>query len=96
MTHFADALLLIGEELFFGIHANAATRWHYSATTGFTLRVYLSVDAGYTLRWREPGPLAEGEGWSFGWSGDVPEHRNAFFVATRSGPADVSKCKIGD
>lgn len=84
-----------GEELFFGIHSNAVTRWQYSAASGFTLRVYLSPDAGYTLRWSESGPLAKGEGWSFGWSGDVAEHRNAYFVATRTGPADISSCELG-
>jgi hypothetical protein len=55
-----------GEELFFGIYLTGATRWQYSAAAGFSLLVFSSPDASYTLRWTAPGRLREGEGWSSG------------------------------
>lgn len=80
------------EELYFGIQPKGRTRWHYVATEGFSMRVYLSPDAGYSLRWAEPGALARGEGWSFGWAGDTPYHRNAYFAARRTGEPDITQC----
>lgn len=46
-----------GEELFFGIRPRGRTRWRHVAGEGFSLPVYRSPDAGYTLRWASPGPL---------------------------------------
>ena len=80
------------EELFFGIRPRGRTRWTYSVTDGFAMLVYQSPDAGYSLRWAESGPLARGEGWSFGWSGNTPYHRNAYFAARRIGEPDVTQC----
>lgn len=80
------------EELYFGIHPKGATRWQYSAKDGFSMRVYASADAGYRLRWAEAGALARGEGWSYGWAGNTPYHRNAYFAATRIGEPDVAQC----
>jgi hypothetical protein len=80
------------EELYFGLEPKGRTRWQYAATDGFSMRVYLSPDAGYSLRWAEPGPLARGEGWSFGWAGDTPYHRNAYFAARRTGEPDITQC----
>jgi len=82
-----------GEELFFGIRPKGRTHWTYSSTDGFSMLVYQSPDAGYSLRWAESGPLARGEGWSFGWSGNTPYHRNAYFAARRIGEPDVTQCK---
>jgi hypothetical protein len=81
-----------GEEFFFGIQPRARTRSEYSPTVGFSLRVYRSPDAGYSLRWTEPGPLTHGEGWSYGWSASTPYHRNAYFIAKRVGEPDVTQC----
>lgn len=80
------------EELFFGLQPIGATRWQHDPTDGFSLRMYVSPDAGYTLRWTNGGPLTAGEGWSYGWQGQVREHRNAFFVATFIGAADIAQC----
>ena len=80
------------EELYFGIQPRGRTRWHYSANDGFSLRVYLSPDAGYSLRWVEPGPLVRGGGWSFGWAVNTPDHRNAYFAARRIGEPDITQC----
>lgn len=80
------------EELFFGIHPAVATRWRYDPGVGFSVRVYVSPDAGYTLRWSTAGPLSSGEGWSRGWQAHVGDHRNAFFAATRLGPSDIAQC----
>ena len=80
------------EELFFGIQPIGATRWQHDPTEGFSLRVYASPDAGYTLRWKTGGPLMAGEGWSYGWQAQVREHRNAFFVASLIGPANIAHC----
>lgn len=80
------------EELYFGIQPSGRTRWHHAADDGFSMRVYLSPDAGYSLRWAEPGALARGEGWSFGWAGDTPYHRNAYFAARRAGEPNVTPC----
>ena len=80
------------EELFFGIQPRGRTRWQHAVTDGFSMRVYRSPDAGYWLRWTEPGPLARGEGWSRGWAADTPYHRNAYFAATRTGEPDVTRC----
>ena len=80
------------EELFFGIQRIDATRWQHDATRGFSLRVYFSPDAGYTLRWWTDGPLLAGEGWSYGWQAQAREHQNAFFAARRIGPADIAQC----
>lgn len=80
------------EELFFGIQPIGATRWQHDSTGGFTLRVYASPDAGYTLRWTNGGPLMAGEGWSYGWQGQVRDHRNAFFAASRIGAASITQC----
>ena len=81
-----------GDELYFGIQPTGATRWHHTATDGFTLRVYLSPDAGYTLKWTETGELRRGEGWSFGWQVHGPSHRNAYFAAIREGDPDLTQC----
>jgi hypothetical protein len=83
---------VMGEELYFGIQPNAATRWHHTNADGFTMRVYLSPDAGYTLRWTEAGQLNRGEGWSFGWQVTTPSHRNAYFAALRRGEPDLAQC----
>jgi hypothetical protein len=80
------------EELFFGIRPRGRTHWTYSITDGFSVLVYQSPDAGYSLRWAEWGPLARGEGWSFGWSGNTPYHRNAYFAARRIGEPNVTQC----
>ena len=80
------------EELFFGIERIDASRWQHDTAQGFSLRVYFSPDAGYTLRWKTDGPLLAGEGWSYGWQVQAREHRNAFFVARRIGPADIAQC----
>ena len=80
------------EELYFGIRPKGTTRWQYSANDGFSMRVYLSPDAGYSLRWAEPGALTHGEGWSYGWTSDAPYHRNAYFAAMRIGEPDVTQC----
>lgn len=80
------------EELFFGIQRIVATRWQHETAQGFSLQVYFSPDAGYTLRWKTDGPLLAGEGWSYGWQAQAREHRNAFFVARRIGPADIAQC----
>lgn len=80
------------EELFFGIQPKGTTRWEYSADDGYSMRVYASPDAGYRLRWAEPGALARGEGWSYGWAPNTPYHRNAYFAATRIGEPDVAQC----
>lgn len=82
-----------GEELFFGIRPRGRTRWRYTAGEGFSLPVYRSPDAGYTLRWAASGPVTRGEGWSYGWSGTTRDHRNAFFVARRLGEPDVILCQ---
>ena len=83
------------EELFFGIEPRVATRWTFTAGEGFSLRVYLSPDAGYTLRWTDPGALTRGEGWSFGWQSGTPSHRNAHFAAIQVGPPDLARCAAG-
>ena len=81
------------EELFFGIQPNARTRWQHAAGYGFSMRVYRSPDAGYSLKWTEAGALANGEGWSYGWAANTPSHRNAYFVASRSGEPDITQCR---
>jgi hypothetical protein len=81
------------EELYFGIQPSGATRWQYVATEGFSMRVYLSPDAGYALRWAAPGILTTGEGWSFGWAVDTPYHRNAYFAAIPTGKPDLTRCE---
>ena len=84
------------EELFFGITPNAVTRWQ-STAEGYSMLVYRSPDANYTLRWTAPGALTSGEGWSSGPGPNGPfggrEHRNAYFAATRLGPPDPARCE---
>lgn len=82
------------EELFFGIQLRGRTRWQHAASDGFSMRVYQSPDAGYWLRWTEPGPLTRGEGWSRGWAADTPYHRNAYFAARRTGEPDITQCNL--
>ena len=77
-----------GEEFFFGIQANGLTRWLLVAPDQFSITVYASPDAGYALRWLAAGEIRAGEGWSYGWAGNTPYHRNAFFVAQRLGDPD--------
>ena len=81
-----------GEELHFGIKPVGATRTRYLTDGSFSLRMYSSVDAGYSLRWNLPGPLARGEGWSYGWRPQDTPHRNAYFAAVRIGDADLTHC----
>lgn len=84
------------EELFFGIRANGVTGWQFAPPDRFTITVYTSPDAGYALRWTSPGDIREGEGWSYGWAGNTPFHRNAFFVARRLGEPAPSQCLTRD
>ena len=81
------------EELYFGIGRNGRTRWERTANDGYSMLVYQSPDASYTLTWSGAGELIQGEGWSFGWQPDVLLHRNAFFVASRISTPRPGVCK---
>ncbi len=79
------------EELFFGIYRNGSTRWKRTSADTLTLRVFQSPDASYDLRWVGTGDSISGEGWSTGWQANNAPHRNAFFVAVRTGsPASIA------
>ena len=80
------------EELFFGIQATGATRWKYDPASGCSVRVYMSPDAGYTLRWMPLGNVTNGEGWSLGSQAKITDHRNAYFTAERIGPPEIARC----
>lgn len=80
------------EPLQFGIIPGALTTWEGNAAAGFSMRVYQSIDASYSLRWSRPGAFTQGEGWSLS-APDHPVHRNAYFAAERTGPPDPAQCK---
>ena len=90
---------IANEELFFGIVRNAVTRWHHTPAEGFSLRVYSSPDAGYILRWTDPGVIGHGEGlviWLAGQKSSASQRVLRDPMAQRARSSPMPECRHGD